>query len=158
MIDQIACFKFGNAWLSVADLLASCSSHNFTTSKPLATQSDTSIPTYSMTYRGQGQEHPPLAPSVHASTMDQCLQLGSHLMVISPLPSHGIMPSCATAAEYRAVSSPHWAFYFGLTRASSCAVTWALSASNWVKPFLGEQTILDHKMQFLILMNHWLIS
>lgn len=24
MIDQIACFKFGNAWLSIANLLASC--------------------------------------------------------------------------------------------------------------------------------------
>lgn len=78
--------------------------HNFTTSKPLATQNDTSIPTYPMTSRGQDQQHPPLATSAHASTMDRCLQTGSHLMVVSPLPSLGIMPSCAAAAEYRAVS------------------------------------------------------
>ena len=76
--------------------------------------------------------------------MDQCLQTGSHLMVVSPLPSLGIMPSCVAAAEYRAVSKSQ--------------LTWTLSAGVWVEPFLGEQTILDHKLQFLILVKDWLIS
>ena len=86
---------------------------------------------------GQGPEHPPVAPSVHASTVDQCLQPGSHHQVASPLPSLCMMPSCATAVEYRAVSkSPLSSLFWSDSRFQLRGDLGSItpSAGAWVRP------------------------
>ena len=86
---------------------------------------------------GQGPEHPAVAPSVHDSTVDQCLQPGSQHQVVSPLPSLCMMPSCATAVEYRAVSkSPLSSLFASDSRFQLCGDLGSIrpSAGAWVKP------------------------
>ena len=73
-------------------------------------------------------------------------------MVVSPLPSLGIMPSCAAAAEYRAFSKAPLSILFWpdlrfKLRSELSSICWQMGKT------LPRLTILDHKMQFLILMN-----
>ena len=82
---------------------------------------------------GQGPEHPPVEASVHASTVDQCLQPGSHHQVVSPLPSLCMMPSFATAVKSKSpLSSLFWSDSRFQLRGDLGSIR--LSAIAWVKP------------------------
>ena len=62
-------------------------------------------------------------------------------MLVSPLPSLGIMPSCATAAEYRAVSNaPLSTLFWSNSRFQLRGDLGSIRpcAGAWVKPLLGE--------------------